>query len=78
MPTISVIRRSSLSGLWNLVPERVRAYIIDLDIRCISAELPAFRDRDDSAPEATFLELGTDISGVGYRQFGSWIKMKYY
>ena len=35
------------------------------------------RDRDDSAPEATFRELGTDSSGVGYRQFGSWIKMKY-
>ena len=43
----------------------------------LNYELPTFRDRDDSAPEATFRELGTDSSGLSYRQFGSWIKMKY-
>ena len=37
----------------------------------------ALRDRDDSAPEATFRELVTDSLGLRYRQFGRRIKMKY-
>ena len=38
-------------------------------------ELPTFRDRDSSGPR----RFGTrgDVSGARYRQFGSWIKMKY-